>query len=147
MGVPTSEVGYTTAMPRREDYEVHKDMWWHWIKIKKKKHYFAKFPLYGLCQDLTPSHHLTKFIESLFGSFSSHIHPALCTYNSSKTTYIVRLHSDVFRWRIILPSSGKKTHRPKTLLILGCLYVVIHTHLFCGPFHTELVYVTFPRYV
>jgi hypothetical protein len=19
-------------MPRREDHEVHKDMWWHWIK-------------------------------------------------------------------------------------------------------------------
>jgi hypothetical protein len=32
MGVPTTEVGYTTAMPRREDREVHKDMWWHWIK-------------------------------------------------------------------------------------------------------------------
>jgi hypothetical protein len=32
MDVPTSEVGYTTAMPRREDHEVHKDMWWHWIK-------------------------------------------------------------------------------------------------------------------
>jgi hypothetical protein len=24
MGVPTSEVGYTPAMPRREDQEVHK---------------------------------------------------------------------------------------------------------------------------
>jgi len=24
MGVPTSEVGYTPAMPRREDHEVHK---------------------------------------------------------------------------------------------------------------------------
>jgi hypothetical protein len=32
MGVQTSEVGYTTAMPRREDHEVHKDMWWHLIK-------------------------------------------------------------------------------------------------------------------
>jgi len=34
MGVPTSEVGYTPAiaMPRREDHEVHKDMWWHWTK-------------------------------------------------------------------------------------------------------------------
>jgi len=29
MGVPTS-VGYTPAMPRREDHEVYKDMWWHW---------------------------------------------------------------------------------------------------------------------
>jgi len=38
MGVPTSEVGYTPAMPRREDHEVHKDMWWHWTKKK---------PIYG----------------------------------------------------------------------------------------------------
>jgi len=30
MGFPTSEVGYTSAMPRREDHEVHKDMWGHW---------------------------------------------------------------------------------------------------------------------
>ena len=30
MGVPTSEVGYTSAMSRREDHEVHKDMWGHW---------------------------------------------------------------------------------------------------------------------
>ena len=30
MGVPTSEVGYTAAMPRREDHEVHRDTWWHW---------------------------------------------------------------------------------------------------------------------
>jgi len=39
MGVPTSEVGYTPAMSRREDHEVHKDMWWHWIKknIQYKK--------------------------------------------------------------------------------------------------------------
>ena len=29
MGVPTSEVDY---MPRREDHEVHKDMWGHWGK-------------------------------------------------------------------------------------------------------------------
>jgi len=30
MGIPTSEVGYTSAMPRREDHKVHKDMWGHW---------------------------------------------------------------------------------------------------------------------
>ena len=34
MGVPTSEVGYTPALPRREDHEVRKDMWWHWTKKK-----------------------------------------------------------------------------------------------------------------
>jgi len=34
MGFPTSEVGYTSAMPRREDHEVHKDMW----GIGKKKY-------------------------------------------------------------------------------------------------------------
>jgi len=32
MSVPTSEVGYTPAMPRREDHEVLMDMWGHWEK-------------------------------------------------------------------------------------------------------------------
>jgi len=32
MDVPNSEVGYTAVMPKREDHEVHKDMWWHWTK-------------------------------------------------------------------------------------------------------------------
>jgi len=40
MGVPTSEVGYTPAMPRRVDHEVHKGMWWHWGKRKEKKKNF-----------------------------------------------------------------------------------------------------------
>jgi len=36
MGVPNSEVGYTSAMPRREDHEVRKG---HvGIGLKKKKH-------------------------------------------------------------------------------------------------------------
>ena len=34
MGVPTSEVGYTSTMPRREDHEVRKGHVWHWIKKK-----------------------------------------------------------------------------------------------------------------
>jgi len=33
MGAPTSEVGYTPAMPRREDDEVHKG---HVVALKKK---------------------------------------------------------------------------------------------------------------
>jgi len=33
MGVLNSEVGYTPAMPRREDHEVHKDMWWEKKKV------------------------------------------------------------------------------------------------------------------
>jgi len=37
MGVPTSEVGYTSAMPRRGDHEVHKDMWG--IGGEKKTHH------------------------------------------------------------------------------------------------------------
>jgi len=32
MGVPTSEFGYTSAMPRREDHEVRKGLVGHWIK-------------------------------------------------------------------------------------------------------------------
>ena len=39
MGVPTSEVGYIAAMPRREEHEVHKDMWWHWTKKKYLQDY------------------------------------------------------------------------------------------------------------
>jgi len=35
VGVPTSEVGYTSAMPRREDHEVRKGHVGHWIKKKK----------------------------------------------------------------------------------------------------------------
>jgi len=37
MRVPASEVGYTSAMPRMEDHEVHKDMWWHWTKKSNVK--------------------------------------------------------------------------------------------------------------
>jgi len=45
MDVPTLEVGYTPAMPRREDHEVHKDMWGYWtkkIEITSRKLYFHK---------------------------------------------------------------------------------------------------------
>jgi len=37
MGVPTSEVGYTSAMPRREDHEVRKGYVGHWIKKNNKQ--------------------------------------------------------------------------------------------------------------
>jgi len=37
MGVPTSEVGYTYSMPRREDHEVHMDMWGALGERKKKR--------------------------------------------------------------------------------------------------------------
>jgi cytochrome c553 len=36
MGVPTSEVGYTPAMSRREDHEVHKG---HVVALGKKKYF------------------------------------------------------------------------------------------------------------
>jgi len=42
MGVPNSEVGYTSAMPRKEDHEVHKDMWGHWGGGGEKKYYKAE---------------------------------------------------------------------------------------------------------
>jgi len=44
MCVPTSEVGYTPAMPRREDHEVHKDMWWQWGGKKRKEKGEKKSP-------------------------------------------------------------------------------------------------------
>jgi hypothetical protein len=32
MGVPPSEVGYTSASTGRETTKSVRDMWWHWIK-------------------------------------------------------------------------------------------------------------------
>ena len=51
MGVPNSVVGYTPAMPRREDHEVHKDMGGGALEEKKKKVKTTKQPI--------------KFIENL----------------------------------------------------------------------------------
>jgi len=44
MGVPTSEVGYTSAIPRREDHEVHKDKWGHWGEGEKKPYFNLRSP-------------------------------------------------------------------------------------------------------
>jgi len=38
MGVPTSDVGYTSAMPRREDHDVHKG---HVVALDQKKYVCA----------------------------------------------------------------------------------------------------------
>ena len=48
MGVPISEVGYTSAMHRREDHEVHKDMWGIGLKKKKLTEQQSKFLLHTL---------------------------------------------------------------------------------------------------
>ena len=42
MGVPTLEVGYTPAMPRREDHEVHKG---HVVALGEKKYYQTQLML------------------------------------------------------------------------------------------------------
>ena len=52
MGVPTSEVGYTPAMPRREDHEVHKG---HVVALGGKKivyvdKHFSKSTLHFCCK-------------------------------------------------------------------------------------------------
>ena len=41
MGVPTWEVGYTSAMARREDHEVRQGHVGHWgeKKLRRGKHY------------------------------------------------------------------------------------------------------------
>jgi len=45
MGVPTSEVGYTPAMPRREDHEVHKG---HVVALDPKKIYLLWKTVYRI---------------------------------------------------------------------------------------------------
>jgi len=54
MGVPNSEVGYTPAMPRREDHEVHKDMWWQWTQKKTTK---------NVTTDVVVQQHSRKFLK------------------------------------------------------------------------------------
>jgi hypothetical protein len=41
MGVPSSEVGYTSATTGRETTKSMTDMWWHWIKKKFKLLFLA----------------------------------------------------------------------------------------------------------
>jgi len=52
MGDPNSEVGYTSAMPRREDHEVRKEHVGDWIKKN-----FAKLAQYLSCVFLLLSWH------------------------------------------------------------------------------------------
>jgi len=50
MGVTTSEVGYTSAMLKREEHEVHKDMWGQWKKIfKERALYLISHTVYRSC--------------------------------------------------------------------------------------------------
>ena len=58
MGVPTLEVGYTPAMPRREDHEVHKR---YVVALEKIKHYhytidthYRNIPLHFSHNERTP---------------------------------------------------------------------------------------------
>jgi len=46
MGVPTSEVGYTSAMPRREDHEVRKGHVGHWGGEKKNFYLYVAFVIH-----------------------------------------------------------------------------------------------------
>jgi len=57
MGVPTSEVGYTSAMSRRKDHEVHKDMWG---ELEGGGYKNCPFPLYT-----TKSHSHKNFTISV----------------------------------------------------------------------------------
>jgi len=56
MGVPTSEVGYTSAMPRREDHEVRKG---HVGALDKKKDRICLhiWCFWKSCQDTTSADH------------------------------------------------------------------------------------------
>jgi len=69
MGVPTSQVGYTSAMPRREDHEVHKDMWVHWTK--KKIHICLLVPILNQFNPVRLHYNAVNFISLL----SYHVRP------------------------------------------------------------------------
>jgi len=66
MGVPNSEVGYTSAMPRREDHEVHKDMWGHWVGGE------ILFSLSGLLRMINPLNAELNPISQLLALLGAH---------------------------------------------------------------------------
>ena len=57
MGVPTSEVGYTPAMPRRQDHEVHKE---HVVALEKKK-IITYIGVYVACLLLVETYHIVVY--------------------------------------------------------------------------------------
>jgi len=69
MGVPTSEGGYTAAMPRRENHEVHKGVWWHWEKKSRLSYTkrVVKIPVwqFGKWYLLTDCHKMNTFLKSI----------------------------------------------------------------------------------
>jgi len=65
MGVPTSEVGYTPAMPRREDHEVHKG---HVVALEKK-------PIWGEVRILLKYNWCEKILST--PSFGGEVKPSV----------------------------------------------------------------------
>jgi len=63
MGVPTSEVGYTPAMPRREDHEVHKG---HVVALEKIYIYIIRHTNVGHRTDFNMMAWLNIFKKSAF---------------------------------------------------------------------------------
>ena len=63
-------------MPRKEDHEVHKDMWWHWTQ-KKNPNLLHDF--YGKC--LIQQKFFTRYCYYIFvvtTYVSRGMHPELC---------------------------------------------------------------------
>jgi len=75
MGVPTSEVGYTSAMPRREDHEVHRDMWGLGERGKKHTHILESQYTHDIISQTywDPNIHIAEYnISSILGSQYTH---------------------------------------------------------------------------
>jgi len=93
MGVPTSEVGYTSAMPRREDHEVHKDMW----GIGGGEKY-----IYYLCTYIIYIF-FAKLREPMLVSSRVSVGPSLRPHGKT------RAPMDGFSWNLILEYFSKKS--------------------------------------
>jgi len=75
--VPTSEVGYTPAMPRREDHQVHKDMWWHWTKKKEHSYLAATSEFACIASSFSNKRKSYIFLQQIIGTFTSKAKPDL----------------------------------------------------------------------
>ena len=120
MGVPTSEVGYTAAMSRREDHEVHKDMWWHWAQKEHCKVFIA----------------VSSFQSSLYSSIWP-VTLQFCVTCNSTVLCILSLYSSVWSVTLHFYMTCHSTVLYDRLLYSSVWSVILRFYMTC---HSTVLY-------
>jgi hypothetical protein len=65
MGVPTSEVGFTSATTGRHTTKSVRDMWWHWERESERNYNYVEKIKIGLISGKIIWHFICDFVLSL----------------------------------------------------------------------------------